>query len=224
MNFKSTLLAAAATLIVAAPAMAQDATTQSAPAPQPAPGAAAPAAPAAPAPTPAQAAFQAEAEAFQQRVQPMESEIVAAVTAAGTDAAKAQADADAVIDRYAVEFTTFADKLDAFLDSEIAASTDQAAIAGMTQAKATAVPQLRRPCPGRRPSSWPILVVLDQTLGLERFTHAFRQSVRKAVVFVIPFLVKEGGIRDVAFRVGEAVSECTHQAGELGPTVPKSLL
>ena len=140
MNFKSTLLAAAATLIVAAPAMAQDATTQSAPAPQPAPGAAAPAAPAA---TPAQAAFQAEAEAFQQRVQPMESEIVAAVTAAGTDAAKAQADADAVIDRYAVEFTTFADKLDAFLDSEIAASTDQAAIAGMTQAKATAVPQLR---------------------------------------------------------------------------------
>ncbi len=133
MSFKTTLLAAAASLIVAAPALAQEATTPPAPAPEAAQ----------PAPSAEEAAFQAEAEAFQQRVAPMEGEILAAVQAAGDDAVKAQADADAVIDRYAVEFGAFADTLDAFLDSQIAAATDPGQIAQMNQAKATAVPQVR---------------------------------------------------------------------------------
>lgn len=145
MSTKSTLLmAAAASLILAAPAVAQDA-MQPAPAPAPAPSAQPAPAPA-PAPqpeTPEEQAIRTAATAFEARMNQMSGEITAAVTAAGDDKVKAQADADAVVARYEPEFGAFADQLDAFFDSRIAIATTDEERAGLGAAKTQAGGQIR---------------------------------------------------------------------------------
>ena len=138
MTFKTALLAAAATLMVVAPATAQDATTQPAPAPVPAPEAQAQ-----PAPSPEEAAIEAAAEQFQSRLEAMSVEINTAVQAAGDDPVQAQTNADAVVDRYAPEMNAFADQLDAFFDAQIASSTDENEKAGYAGAKARAGTEIR---------------------------------------------------------------------------------
>lgn len=101
---------AVATLAFSAPAFAQDA-----PAPAPAPAAD----PAAAAAAQAEAAFEAKAEAFQQALGAMRGEMQAALTAAGADQAKANADMDAIAARYQPQADTFATELDAFITSQL---------------------------------------------------------------------------------------------------------
>lgn len=97
-------LAAAAVLAFAAPAFAQDA-----PAADPATAAAAQ----------AEAAFEARAEAFQQSMAAMQGEMQTALTAAGSDQAKASTDLDAIAARYQPQANAFAAELDAFITSQL---------------------------------------------------------------------------------------------------------
>lgn len=99
-----TALAAAAVLAFAAPAFAQDA-----PAADPATAAAAQ----------AEAAFEARAEAFQQALGTMQGEMQTALTAAGGDQARANADLDAIAARYQPQADAFAAELDAFIASQL---------------------------------------------------------------------------------------------------------
>lgn len=103
------VLAAAAVLAFAAPAVA---VAQQAPA-------APPAAPAADASADAEAAFEAKAEAFGERIEEMRREMQAAVTAAGGDQAKADADLDAIEAKYQPEADAFAAELIAFINSQM---------------------------------------------------------------------------------------------------------
>jgi hypothetical protein len=66
----------------------------------------------------AEAAFEARAEAFQQAMGTMQEEMQAALTAAGTDQVKANADLDAIAARYQPQADTFANELDAFITSQ----------------------------------------------------------------------------------------------------------
>ena len=99
-----TALAAAAFLALATPAFAQDAP---------------PADPAAAAAAQAQAAFEAKGQAFQQAMTAMQGEMQAALTAAGADRAKANADMDAIAARYQPQADAFANELDAFITSQL---------------------------------------------------------------------------------------------------------
>lgn len=99
-----TALAAAAVLALASPVFAQEA-----PAADPAAAAAAQ----------AEAAFEARAEAFQQAMGAMQGEMQAALTAAGSDRAKANADMDAIAARYQPQADAFANELDAFITSQL---------------------------------------------------------------------------------------------------------
>lgn len=136
MTLKTTLMAAAATLLIASPAMAQDMSAQPAPAP-------APEAQPAPAPSPEEAAIEAAAAQFEARLATMSTEINTAVQAAGDDPIQAQADADAVVDRYTPEFNAFAEQLEAFFDARIVASTDEAEKSGLAAAKTRAGGEIR---------------------------------------------------------------------------------
>jgi hypothetical protein len=98
-----TALAAAAVLAFATPVFAQ-----TAPAADPVAEAAG-----------AEAAFEARAEAFQQAMGTMQEEMQAALTAAGTDQVKANADLDAIAARYQPQADTFANELDAFITSQL---------------------------------------------------------------------------------------------------------
>lgn len=98
-----TALAAAALLALASPAFAQDA-----PAADPAAAAAQ-----------AEAAFEAKAEAFEQAMAAMQGEMQTALTAAGSDQAKANADMDAIAARYQPQADAFANELDAFITSQL---------------------------------------------------------------------------------------------------------
>lgn len=95
---------AAAVLAFSAPAFAQEA-----PAADPAVAAAAQ----------AEAAFEAKAQAFQQAMGTMQGEMQTALTAAGADQAKANADMDAIAARYQPQADAFANELDAFITSQL---------------------------------------------------------------------------------------------------------
>lgn len=95
----------------------------------------------APAMTDAQAAFQAKADGFGQRIQTMAEEMQQAVTAAGADTAKRDADLDAIAARYQPEVDSFANDLRAFVDSQAAGlPADQAE--AMKAGVAAAIPQI----------------------------------------------------------------------------------
>lgn len=113
-----TALAAAAVLALTTPAFAQDA-----PAVDPAAAAA----------EQAEAAFEAKAEAFQQAMNAMQGEMQTALTAAGSDQAKADTDLDAIVARYQPQADAFAAELDAFITSQlpVMAPQDQAQMAQM---------------------------------------------------------------------------------------------
>jgi hypothetical protein len=98
-----TALAAAAVLALATPVLAQ-----TAPAADPVAAAAA-----------AEAAFTARAEAFQEAMVTMQDEMQTALTAAGADQVKANADLDAIAARYQPQADAFANELDAFITSQL---------------------------------------------------------------------------------------------------------
>jgi hypothetical protein len=125
-----TALAAAAVLALATPAFAQDT---------------APADPAAAAAAQAEAAFQARAEAFQQSLETMRGEMQTALTAAGGDQARANADMDAVAARYQPQADAFANELDAFITSQMSvmppeAQAQMAQMGPMLRAQITGAP------------------------------------------------------------------------------------
>ncbi len=113
-----TLLATAAALVLATPAFAQDAAPAAPATPQAAPAPQAP-------PTPEQQAIQAQGEAFGQRIQAMATEIQAAATAAGSDTAKARADADVIVARYQPDADAFAATVSDFIATQGGAESDQ---------------------------------------------------------------------------------------------------
>ncbi|WP_395651209.1 translation initiation factor IF-2 [Brevundimonas sp.] len=110
------ILAAVAVLALAGPAFAQ--TT---PAPT------APAAPAVAAPT--EADLEAAGEAFGTDMQAMSAELSAAKTAAGTDTAKANVDADAIVAKYQPKADAFATLIEAFMATQPIPPEDQTQIA-----------------------------------------------------------------------------------------------
>lgn len=114
------VLAAAAVLAFAAPAIAQEAP---------------PAPPAAEAKSAAEIAFEAKGEAFQARMEQMQTELERAITGAGSDQAKGMADVDAIIARYQPEVDTFITDFEAFIDSEAATAPDEATRAQLEGAK-----------------------------------------------------------------------------------------
>jgi len=125
-----TALAAAAVLALATPAFAQDAP---------------PANPAAAAAAQAEAAFNAKAEAFQQAMGTMQGEMQTALTAAGADQAKANADMDAIAARYQPQADAFATELDAFITSQLPimppeAQAQMAQMGPMVRAQITGAP------------------------------------------------------------------------------------
>ena len=67
----------------------------------------------------AEAAFTARAEAFQQAMGTMQGEMQTALTAAGADRVKANADLDAIAARYQPQADAFANEMDAFITSQI---------------------------------------------------------------------------------------------------------
>ena len=109
------ILAASAIMAFASPVFAQDA----------------PAAPPA-----AEAAFEARGEAFGARMQGMGAEMQAALTAAGTDQAKARTDLDAIVARYQPEADAFAVEFGTFFAAQMAAAPEEqrAAMSGMAPA------------------------------------------------------------------------------------------
>lgn len=67
----------------------------------------------------AEAAFTARAEVFQEAMLTMQDEMQTALTAAGADRVKANADLDAIAARYQPQADAFANELDAFITSQI---------------------------------------------------------------------------------------------------------
>lgn len=98
------ILAAVAVLAMAAPAFAQTAP--------------APTTPAAPAAAPTEADLQTAGEAFGADMQAMSAELTAAKTAAGTDTAKASAEADAIVAKYQPKADAFATLVSAFVATQ----------------------------------------------------------------------------------------------------------
>jgi hypothetical protein len=125
------VLAATATLAFAAPVFAQEAP------------AAAPAPAEAPAKSAAEVEMEAKAQAFEARMAQLQPELEAAITASGGDQTKGMADVDAILARYQPEIEGFAAQLEAFIDSEIAATTDESKRQQMTAARAQVGPALR---------------------------------------------------------------------------------
>ena len=123
------VLAATATLAFAAPAFAQEA--------------AAPAPAAAPAQSTAEIEMEAKAQAFEARMGQLQPELEAAIMASGGDQTKGMADVDAVLARYQPDIEGFATQLEAFIDGEIATTTDEAKRQEMTAARAQVGPALR---------------------------------------------------------------------------------
>ena len=75
---------------------------------------------------PEEAAFEAKAEAFQQAMGAMQGEMQTALTAAGPDQAKANADMDAIAARYQPQADAFATELDAFITSQLSVMPPEA--------------------------------------------------------------------------------------------------
>lgn len=114
------ILAASAALAFAAPALAQEAPA---------------APPVAEAKSAAEIAMDAKGEAFGLRMDQMQTELAAAVTAAGTDQARGMADVDAILARYQPDIDAFMNDFDAFIDEMVAAETDEAERTKMAGAK-----------------------------------------------------------------------------------------
>jgi len=125
------VLVLAAALSASAPAAFAQTT------PAPAPSAEAPAAD-----TPGEAEFEAKADAFGQRMQQMGQEMQAAVTAAAGDAAKQDADLDAIEAQYQPDAEAFAVALEGFVGQQVAAQPE-AERAGMASNLLAALPQIR---------------------------------------------------------------------------------
>lgn len=89
-----------------------------------------------------EAAFEARAEAFGQTMQAMAGEMSAAITAAGGDAAKQDADLDAIEARYQADVDAFAADLTAFVERQAALAPEEER-AGMTAGVAAALPEIR---------------------------------------------------------------------------------
>lgn len=102
--------------------------------------AAAPAAEAAPAP--GEAEFETAAAAFGARIQAMGEEMQAAVTAAAGDAAKQDADLDAIEARYQPDVDAFLAALETFVQQQ-AAAAPEGERAEMTAGLTAAGPQIR---------------------------------------------------------------------------------
>ena len=134
MSLRLTLAAVAATLAFAAPAFAQDAAP------------AAPAAAAAPAktPSPAEVEMEAKAEAFQGRMESLQAELSVVVDGPdGGDEAKRLADADVILARYQPDFDAFATTFEGFLDTQLAAATEDSERQELTEARAKIGPAIR---------------------------------------------------------------------------------
>lgn len=114
------ILAASAALAFAAPALAQNAPA---------------APPAAEAKSAAEIAMDAKGEAFGVRMDQLQTELAAAVTAAGADQVKGMADVDAILARYQPDIETFMNDFDAFIDEMAAAEQDETKRAEMANAK-----------------------------------------------------------------------------------------
>ena len=99
---------AVSALLMAAPAFAQ---TAAAPTTAPTPPAAAPAGP-------DEDAVDAASAAFEAQIEQMTTEIQSAKTAAGTDTAKANADADLIVARYQPKADAFAEMVKAFIATQ----------------------------------------------------------------------------------------------------------
>ncbi|MBU2379945.1 MAG: hypothetical protein KJ824_12330 [Alphaproteobacteria bacterium] len=93
-------------------------------------------------PGPSEAQFEARAEAFGVRMQAMATEMQSAVAGAGGDAAKQDADLDAIEARYQAYADTFATELSAFVSAQAEAAPEEER-AGMTAGIAGALPQIR---------------------------------------------------------------------------------
>ena len=91
---------------------------------------------------PGEAEFEARAEVFGERMQAMADEMSAAITAAAGDAAKQDADLDAIEARYQADADAFAADLTAFVTAMAEAAPEEER-AGMTASIAGAVPQIR---------------------------------------------------------------------------------
>lgn len=106
----------------------------------------APAEATAPPPSAEQLAFQTRADAFGAMIQTMAQEMQDAVTAAGPDAVKRDADLDAVEARYQPQVDEFIAALQTFVDGQAAAlPADQAE--GMRAGMTTALPRIRSVIP-----------------------------------------------------------------------------
>ena len=133
-------LAATAALAFATPVFAAPVFAQEAPAAAPAP-VDVPAPPATK--SAAEIEMEAKAKAFETRMAQLQPELEAAVAASGGDQTKGMADVDAVLARYQPAIEDFAVQLEAFIDSEIATTTDEAKRQEMTAARAQVGPALR---------------------------------------------------------------------------------
>ena len=125
-----TALAAAAVLAFATPVFAQQAPVAD---------------PAATAAAEAEAAFLAKADVFQQAMGTMQGEMQTALTAAGADQARANADLDEIAARYQPQADTFAAELDAFMTSQLSvmppeAQAQMAQMGPMLRAQITSAP------------------------------------------------------------------------------------
>lgn len=122
-----------ASLLLATPALAQAPPDQTTPAPS---------TPPAPPAEDAEAAFEAKAEAFSARMEAMQGEMSAAVTAAGTDTAKRDADLDAIEARYKPDVDTFVADLQSFV-ATMAPTMPEAQATGMRAGIEMAIVQIR---------------------------------------------------------------------------------
>lgn len=118
------ILAATASLALAAPAFAQDA-----PATPPPP------ATSKEAKSPDVLAFETRSEAFGARLDQFQTELEAAISAAGGDQAKGMAEIEIIIARYEPEIDAFVPELEAFFDSQIAVAANDAEREALTTAK-----------------------------------------------------------------------------------------
>ena len=134
MSLRLTLAAVAATLAFAAPAFAQEA-APAAPA-----EAAAPAKPK----SAAEIEMEAKAETFQARMESLQTELTAVVDGPdGGDEAKRMADADVILARYQPDFDAFASAFEGFLDTQLAAATEDSERQELTEARAKVGPAIR---------------------------------------------------------------------------------
>lgn len=90
-----------------------------------------------------EAEMEAKSQAFEARMQTMNQELQAAITAAGNDGAKMKADTDVIIDRYAPEIVSFSNDFEGYLNGEIAKAADPEMRQQITSVRDQVVPVIR---------------------------------------------------------------------------------